>query len=52
MEGETPLVKSFDLILQSEFDYFIVCPKEHLKQAAVRAFKEWLLTRAGEHVTS
>lgn len=38
------LVKPFDVILQNEFCYYVVCPESHLKNPAVRAFKEWLLS--------
>ena len=40
------LVRPFDLDLQSDFAYYIVCPKHNLKRPEVRAFKEWLLTQA------
>lgn len=38
------LVKPFDVILENEFCYYVVCPESHLKNPAVRAFKEWLLS--------
>lgn len=38
------LVKPFDITLQNEFAYYVVCPESHLKNPAVRAFKEWLLS--------
>ena len=38
------LVKPFDINLVNEFCYFVVCPESHLKNPAVRAFKEWLLS--------
>ena len=38
------LVKPFDVILENEFCYYVVCPEAHLKNPAVRAFKEWLLS--------
>lgn len=40
------LVKPFDLVLHSDFAYYVVCPKEHLERSEVRAFKDWLLTQA------
>jgi LysR family glycine cleavage system transcriptional activator len=38
------LVKPFDITLVNEFAYYVVCPEAHLKNPAVRAFKEWLLS--------
>jgi LysR family glycine cleavage system transcriptional activator len=38
------LVKPFDVTLVNEFCYYVVCPESHLKNPAVRAFKEWLLS--------
>ena len=38
------LVKPFDITLVNEFAYYVVCPESHLKNPAVRAFKEWLLS--------
>ena len=38
------LVKPFDVILENDFCYYVVCPESHLKNPAVRAFKEWLLS--------
>ncbi len=38
------LVKPFDITLRNEFAYYVVCPESHLKNPAVRAFKEWLLS--------
>lgn len=40
------LVKPFDMTLHSDFAYYVVCPKKHLKRPAVRAFREWLLEQA------
>ena len=37
------LVKPFDVTLVNEFAYYVVYPEVHLKNPAVRAFKEWLL---------
>ena len=34
------LVKPFELTLEHEFAYFVVCPQEHLNEPTVRAFKE------------
>lgn len=38
------LVRPFDVTLENEFAYYVVCPESHLKNPAVRAFKEWLLS--------
>jgi LysR family glycine cleavage system transcriptional activator len=38
------LVKPFDLTLVNEFAYYVVYPESHLKNPAVRAFKDWLLS--------
>ncbi len=38
------LVKPFDISLVNEFAYYVVCPESHLKNPAVRAFKQWLLS--------
>lgn len=38
------LVRPFDVILENEFSYYVVCPESHLKNPAVLAFKEWLLS--------
>ena len=37
------LVKPFDVTLENEFSYYVVCPQSHLKNPAVLAFKQWLL---------
>jgi LysR family glycine cleavage system transcriptional activator len=38
------LIKPFDIVLLNEFSYYVVCPQSHLKNPAVVAFKEWLLS--------
>jgi LysR family glycine cleavage system transcriptional activator len=38
------LVKPFDITLVNEFAYFVVYPEAHLKNPAVLAFKDWLLS--------
>ena len=38
------LIKPFDISLVNEFCYYVVCPESHLKNPAVRDFKEWLLS--------
>lgn len=40
------LVRPFDLVLQAEFSYWLVCPREYLRRAKVRAFCDWLLKEA------
>jgi LysR family glycine cleavage system transcriptional activator len=38
------LVKPFDINLVNEFAYYVVYPESHIKNPAVRAFKDWLLS--------
>jgi len=38
------LVKPFDVVLENEFSYYVVCPPSHLRNPAVLAFKQWLLS--------
>ena len=38
------LGKPFDIVLENEFAYYVVCPQAHLHNPAVRAFKDWLLS--------
>jgi len=38
------LVKPFDIVLENDFSYYVACPESHLKNPAVLAFKEWLLS--------
>ena len=40
------LVKPFDLALQADYSYWLVCPHEYLRRARVRAFCDWLLQQA------
>lgn len=42
------LIKPFDITLRNDFAYYIVCPHEHLKRPAVKAFKNWLLELADD----
>ena len=37
------LIKPFDITLVNDFAYYIVYPKSHLNNPAVRAFRDWLL---------
>lgn len=41
------LVKPFDLALQADVAYWLVCPHVHMHRAKVKAFCEWLLAEAG-----
>lgn len=43
------LISPFDLVLESEFSYYIVCPETHLERPAVLAFRDWILEQADEH---
>jgi len=38
------LVKPFDITLQNDSAYHVVCPKSHLEKPAVKAFRDWLLS--------
>ncbi len=38
------LVKPFDITLENDSAYYVVCPEAHLQNPAVRAFKTWLLS--------
>jgi LysR family glycine cleavage system transcriptional activator len=40
------LVRPFDITLNSDFAYYVVYPAAHLKNPAVKAFKDWLLSLA------
>lgn len=42
------LIKPFDITLENEFAYYIVCPEAHLKNPSVLAFKNWLLELVDE----
>ncbi len=44
------LIKPFDITLENEFAYYIVCPESHLKNPSVQAFKNWLLELVDEQV--
>ncbi len=37
------LVRPFDITLNNDFAYYVVCPAAHLNNPAVKAFKDWLL---------
>jgi LysR family glycine cleavage system transcriptional activator len=42
------LVRPFDLAIQADFSYWLVCPHEYLRRAKVRAFCDWLLGEAAK----
>ena len=42
------LVRPFDLPLQVDYSYWLVCPHEYLRRAKVKAFCDWLLQQAQE----
>lgn len=42
------LVRPFDLVLQADFAFWLVCPHEHLRRAKVKAFHDWLLAEAAK----
>ena len=41
------LVRPFDLLLQSDFAYWIVYPEGNIKRPKVAAFRDWLVAEAG-----
>jgi len=44
------LVKPFATTLQSNYAYYVVCPKSHLKKPEVAHFKSWLMAQSmGAH---
>lgn len=40
------LVKPFELSLEAEFAYFLVCPERNLERPKVKAFRDWLMLEA------
>ena len=42
------LAKPFDTTLHSDYAYYVVCPKKHLKRPEVAAFKAWLMEQSME----
>ncbi|MGI9199512.1 MAG: transcriptional regulator GcvA [Woeseiaceae bacterium] len=42
------LVKPFETTLQSDYAYYVVCPKTHLKKPEVAQFKSWLMAQSQE----
>ena len=40
------LVRPFDIVAQSAFSYYLVCPKDRLDDRRVKAFRHWLLGEA------
>ena len=40
------LIRPFDIVAQSVFAYYLVCPKDRLNDRRVKAFRHWLLTEA------
>lgn len=45
------LVRPFDIVAQSVFSYFLVCPKGRLDDRQVKAFRTWLLAEAKQMPT-
>ena len=39
------LIRPFDLVLENEYAYYVVCPEEHLNRPAVKAFRSWVLNQ-------
>lgn len=44
------LVKPFETTLHSDFAYYVVCPKPHLKKTPVAQFRSWLLNQSMQEV--
>jgi LysR family glycine cleavage system transcriptional activator len=42
------LVRPFDTTLNSDYAYYVVCPKKHLRKSAVSVFKDWLMEQSNE----
>ena len=40
------LVKPFDTVMHSDYAYYVVCPRKHLKRPEVNVFKTWLLEQS------
>jgi len=40
------LVQPFDTIMHSDYAYYVVCPKKHLKRTEVAVFKDWLMEQS------
>ena len=40
------LVRPFETIMHSDYAYYAVCPKKHLKRTEVAVFKEWLMEQS------
>lgn len=42
------LVRPFDTTMQSDYAYYVVCPKQHLKRAEIAEFRNWLLAQSSD----
>ncbi len=42
------LVRPFNLVLQADFSYWLVCPPEYLRRKKVKVFCDWLLQQAAQ----
>jgi LysR family glycine cleavage system transcriptional activator len=40
------LVQPFDTIMHSDYAYYVVCPKKHLRRTEVSVFKDWLMEQS------
>lgn len=45
------LTRPFDAVMHSDYAYYVVCPRKHLKRPEVVQFKNWLLSQVGEEDT-
>jgi LysR family glycine cleavage system transcriptional activator len=45
------LVRPFDVAVQSDLAYWLVCPHAHLRRAKVKTFCDWLISKAARDTT-
>jgi LysR family glycine cleavage system transcriptional activator len=43
------LVRPFDTTLHSDYAYYVVCPRQHLKRTEVAQFRSWLMEQSSEN---
>jgi len=44
------VVQLFDLVLPTEFHYWLVCPPQYLDRPKVKAFRDWIVAEAASEV--
>ncbi len=45
------LVRPFKLVLQANYSYWLVCPKDYLRRAKVKAFCDWMLEEVAKDIS-